>query len=183
MIVGIDGVITKIEPSYCVIKTLSGLSYGVIISLNSSANLVLDEKVEILTTHIVREDASLLYGFISKKEQRMFETLIKLNGIGPTTAMGICSSIKPDEFIGAIMQNDISLLTKIPGIGPKTAKRMIVELGDLKLEFDKIPTYEKEAIMALESLGFKKDKISKILPTCTSTDTASLIKEALKKLA
>ena len=114
----------------------------------------------------------------------MFEILIKLSGIGASTAMAVCSSLSSQAFIKAIASGDAATLTSVPGIGPKTARRMIAELGDAKLmEFSPDQTYKAEAISALESLGFKRDRINKAMVDCTSTSTAELVKEALKKLA
>lgn len=183
MIKAIEGVITKKEPAYLNLKTASGVTYGIFISLFCSAKLEKGAKIELNITQIIREDANLLYGFLDVSEQRMFEMLIKLNGIGASTAMAICSSLNPNAFSNAVINGDADALKSVPGIGPKTARRIIAELSDAKLTADEsVPSYRHEAILALESLGFKRDKISKILPTCTATNVGELIKEALKKL-
>ena len=110
--------------------------------------------------------------------------LIKLNGIGANTAMAVCSSLSSDNFLRAIINGDTATLTTVPGIGPKTARRIIAELSDAKIELaNDGEQYKIETISALENLGFKRDKINKILLNCKSTNTADLIKEALKKLA
>ncbi|MBP3224502.1 MAG: Holliday junction branch migration protein RuvA [Campylobacter sp.] len=184
MIVGLEGIITHKEPTKCVIKCASGVSYAVAISLGCGARVERGDKVEFLITQIIREDANLLYGFLELKEKNMFEMLIKLSGIGASTAMAVCSSLSAESFSRAIITGDSTLLTSVPGIGPKTARRIIAELGDAKLmEFGESEVYKSEAMSALESLGFKRDRISKILLDCVSTNTADLIKEALKKLA
>lgn len=184
MIVAVEGVITKKEPTSCVIKLNNGVSYGICVSLNCSAKFEKGAKIEFLTTQIIREDANLLYGFLDEKEQRMFEMLIKLSGIGASTAMAVCSSLSSDSFLKAVIGGDTTTLTSVPGIGPKTARRIIAELGDAKLiEFAPSESYKNEAILALESLGFKREKINKVISECSSTSTAELVKEALKKLA
>ncbi|ABK83135.1 Holliday junction branch migration protein RuvA [Campylobacter fetus] len=184
MIKAIEGIITKKEPTNVWIKTLSGVSYGISISLFTSASLQKGEKVELFITQVIREDANLLYGFIKESEQRIFEMLLKVNGIGASTAMAVCSSLGPDEFSIAVMNGDDAVLRRVPGIGPKTARTLIAQLSDAKFgEINSMPSYQNEAFMALESLGFKRDRISKVLNECSSNDTASLIKEALKKLA
>ena len=161
MIKAIEGVITQKMPAFVVLKTASGISYGLFISLFCSAKLETGAKVELKTTQIIREDANLLYGFLDASEQKMFEILIKLNGSG-----------------------DAAALQSVPGIGPKSARRIIAELGDAKLIADEaVPSYQSEALMALEALGFKRDKIVKILSDCEGENMGDNVKEALKKLA
>ncbi|MBB3109920.1 Holliday junction DNA helicase RuvA [Paenibacillus phyllosphaerae] len=92
-----------------------------------------DEAITVYTHHHVREDATLLFGFATREEQRMFRTLLDVSGIGPRVALGILAGGKPDAVAAAIRQENISFLTKLPGIGKKTAQRMILDLKD-KLE-------------------------------------------------
>ena len=183
MIKAIEGLITKKEPTQLWIKC-AGITYGVNISLFTSAALQKGENIELYITQIIREDANLLYGFLKESEQRIFELLLKVNGIGASTAMAVCSSLNPDEFSAAVINGDDAVLKRVPGIGPKTARTLIAQLSDAKLvEISSVSSSSSEAFMALESLGFKRDKISAALAKCTSSDTASLIKEALKILA
>lgn len=184
MIREIDGIITRKNPTNVWIKTAGGITYEVVVSLFTSSELSKDERVELFITQVIREDANLLYGFTKQSEQRIFEMLLKVSGIGATTAMAICSSLDPSEFSRVILNADDAALRKVPGIGPKTARTLIAQLSDTKFgEISSMPNYKNEAFMALESLGFKRDKISKVLSECKNTDTALLIKEALKKLA
>ncbi len=183
MIRAIEGKITKKEPTFLILKTASGVSYGVFVSLFTSSNLSSGDGVELLITQIIREDASLLYGFLKPSEQRIFELLIKVNGIGAATAMAVCSSLSPDDVARALLSGDEAVFKRVPGIGPKTARTLIAQLSDAKLDFDASNAAASEAYMALESLGFKRDKIAKALSECTSTQTSELVKEALKKLA
>lgn len=184
MIVAIEGILTKLEPNLAVIKLNNGLSYGIIISLNCSSNLSVGENISLITTQIIRDDANLLYGFKDRDEQNMFEVLLKVSGIGASTAMAVCSTLKYAEFINAIVNGDTKVLTTVPGIGLKTARKMIAELSDAKLvNNDNMQGYKSDAILALESLGFKRDRVLKVIQTCDSTNTTDLIKEALKKLA
>ncbi|MBO7155756.1 MAG: Holliday junction branch migration protein RuvA [Campylobacter sp.] len=183
MIKAIEGLITKKEPTQLWIKC-AGITYGVNISLFTSAALQKGQNIELYITQIIREDANLLYGFLKESEQRIFELLLKVNGIGASTAMAVCSSLNPDEFSAAVINGDDAVLKRVPGIGPKTARTLIAQLSDAKLgEISSASSSSSEAFMALESLGFKRDKISAALAKCTSNDTASLIKEALKILA
>ncbi|MEE3711455.1 Holliday junction branch migration protein RuvA [Campylobacter sp. CLAX-7218-21] len=182
MIKAIEGLITKKEPTQLWIKC-AGITYGVNISLFTSAAVQKGENIELYITQIIREDANLLYGFLKESEQRIFELLLKVNGIGASTAMAVCSSLNPDEFSAAVINGDDAVLKRVPGIGPKTARTLIAQLSDAKLVEISSASSSSEAFMALESLGFKRDKISAALAKCTSNDTASLIKEALKILA
>ncbi|WP_223070476.1 Holliday junction branch migration protein RuvA [Paenibacillus caui] len=88
------------------------------------------EEVTIYTHHHVREDAILLFGFASREEQKLFRKLIEVSGIGPRVALGILSGGTPDHVVAAIYQENISFLTRLPGIGKKTAQRMILDLKD-----------------------------------------------------
>ncbi|MCR4942376.1 MAG: Holliday junction branch migration protein RuvA [Campylobacter sp.] len=184
MIKAIEGIITKKQPAFVIIKTASGVSYGVFISLFCSAKLETGTKIELNITQIIREDANLLYGFLDLGEQKIFEMLIKLSGIGASTAMAVCSSLSPNAFSSAILNGDADTLKQVPGIGIKTARRIIAELSDAKLIVDEnVPNYANEALLALESLGFKRDRIVKVLADCKATNTSDLVKEALRKLA
>lgn len=182
MIKAIEGKISKKEPTYAHIKCASGLTYGVHISLFTSAKLQSKDVVELLITQIIREDANLLYGFLDIDEQKIFELLIKLNGVGASTAMAVCSSLSPQAFMNAVANADDAAIKSVPGIGPKTARRIIAELSDAKLAIDSAPSYQQEAILALESLGFKREKVVSVLSKCDATDTGELVKQALKKL-
>lgn len=182
MIVAVEGIVIKKDPMNCVLKLSNGISYSIIISLNCSAKLEVGGKFEFLTTQILREDANLLYGFLDRSEKSVFDMLIKVSGIGASTSMAVCSSLSADSFIKAVVSGDSTVLTSVPGIGPKTARRIIAELGDAKMISQNENSYQNEATLALESLGFKRDKINKILLECTSTNTADLVKEALKKI-
>ncbi|TKX30014.1 Holliday junction branch migration protein RuvA [Campylobacter estrildidarum] len=182
MVVAIEGIITQKEPTFIVIKCTNGVSYGVFISLFCSTKLQINEKYEFLITQIIKEDSNKFYGFLDKNEQKMFEMLLKVNGIGATTAMAVCSSLDVNSFYQALNLGDESSLKKVPGIGAKTAKRIIVELSDHKKSLDNISNEKNEALAALLSLGFKQDKILNILHNCTALNTSDLVKEALKKL-
>lgn len=185
MIVGVEGTIEYKDPSVVHVN-VNGLIYEVFISLQSYSAL-LQERVKLFTTHIIREDAQLLYGFMEKSEKVLFERLIKINGVGPKVAMAVCSTFTPSAFAAIINNGDINGLKKVPGIGPKNAGRILVELNGfdtilISNESTSNPTAINEASLALETLGFKNDQILKVLSSCTSEETASLVREALKKL-
>ena len=184
MIVGLKGSIEYKEPSF-VHLNVNGVVYEVFISLQTFSALS-GSSVELFTTHIIREDAQLLFGFIDMSEKKMFARLIKINGVGPKVAMAICSTYNPTQFATIINNKDMNGVKKVPGIGPKSAGRILVELAGFDSELISSTTpinlAVNEATQALESLGFKKDKISKALTNCDSSDTATLVKQALKML-
>ncbi len=184
MIVGIEGTIEHKSPSIVHIN-VRGLVYEVFISLQTYGNIS-SEQVKLFASHIIREDAQQLYGFYEAAEKVLFERLIKISGVGPKVALAICSTFSPSQFASVIASNDMTGLKRVPGIGPKSAGRILVELSgfDMELVAHTTPqsTASGEAAQALESLGFKKEQVTKALMQCTGSDTATLVKEALKKL-
>ena len=185
MIVGLEGKVRYKEPSF-VHLDVNGVIYEVFISLQTFSSL--DDEIKLFISHIMRENMQTLYGFLTKTEKALFEKLIKISGVGPKVAMAICSTYTPSQFAQLISANDVNAIKKVPGIGPKSAGRILVELNGFDtvlLENTSMEPKTKaygEACEALEALGFKKDKISKALSECKSEDTASLVKEALKYL-
>ncbi len=184
MIVGIEGKIVKKEPTFVHIN-VNGLIYEVFISINCSSAII-DTDVKLYTTQIIKEESNNLYGFSDFNEKKLFDTVIKINGVGPKVALAICSTFTPSSFSQIVQTNDITMLKRVPGIGPKGASRILVELSGFVVisadESNNLNESGSQAVMALESLGFKKDQINKALTACVSTDTSGLVKEALKKL-
>lgn len=187
MIVGLKGVIVYKEPSF-VHLDVHGVVYEVFVSLHTFSALPKSETA-LYISHIIREDAQLLFGFLDISEKKLFQRLIKINGVGPKVAMAICSTYTPAQFATAINNKDVKAVQKVPGIGPKSAGRILVELNGFDAEIlqssKETPSASlayNEASEALEALGFKKDKISKALAACEGEDTASLVKGALKLL-
>lgn len=144
----------------------------------------------------MREDALLLYGFLERQERELFRALIKVNGIGPKVAMSILSSTTPNEFIQCIQQENASFLMKLPGIGKKTAERLVVEMRDSIKQFSgtvsnslskAIPLMNgpDEAVSALEALGYKPQEALKAVNKINdgSKSCEQLIREALQVLA
>lgn len=183
MVVAINGILKSKEPTFVVIKCASGLSYGVFVSLFCSSNLSLNDEVELFITQIIKEDSNKFFGFLDKQEQLMFETLLKVNGIGSSTAMALCSSMRVSDFYKALASADENAFKRVPGIGAKSAKRIIVELSDKTPNISNFTNEKAQALQALLSLGFKQEKASEILSACVSQDVSELVKEALKKLS
>ncbi|SFV60127.1 Holliday junction DNA helicase RuvA [hydrothermal vent metagenome] len=187
MIVGLEGKVVYKEPA-CVHVNVQGVVYEVFISLHTFSALS-KESVSLFISQIIREDANLLYGFMDMNEKKLFTRLIKINGVGPKVAMAICSTYTPAQFATVLSNKDVKAVQKVPGIGPKSAGRILVELNGFDAEMlstaatsSSASTAYNEASEALEALGFKKEKISKALSACEGEDTASLVKGALKLL-
>ena len=151
-------------------------------------------KIEIYTHLVVRDDAHLLFGFATENERLLFRNLIKVNGVGAKMALTILSGIEANEFSQCIQNNNAERLTKLPGIGKKTAERLIIEMRDRIENIPKLATIQKngnmdkrsnpadEAISALISLGYKPAEASKYVLAITNDGMSSeeLIREALK---
>ncbi|HQR73864.1 MAG TPA: Holliday junction branch migration protein RuvA [Sulfurovum sp.] len=182
MIVGIEGTVDRKEPTF-VHLNVSGIIYEVQVSINTSSNIA-DKKVKLFVTQVIREDAHLLFGFMELNEKKMFDTVLKINGVGPKVGLAICSTFTPETFAKVVASKDVSMLKRVPGVGPKAASRILVELADFIVDGNIESASSgamSDAMMALESLGFKKDVIQKALVGATG-DTSSLVKEGLKRL-
>lgn len=167
-------IVDKTQPGKLVID-VNGVGYDVETSLQTFFQLELEPQKRPVSLHIhtvVREDALLLYGFLGLDERALFRALIKVNGVGPKLAITILSSISPDEFIQCINHQDADRLTKLPGIGKKTAERLVVEMKDslkdmstgsvVAPEMNSSAYHaESEAVKALEALGYKNQEAIK----------------------
>lgn len=189
-------VIDKPQPGRLVLD-VNGVGYDVETSLNSFFQLEGISKAVGLHIHtVVREDALLLYGFLDKEERALFRALIKVNGVGPKLAMAILSSISPNEFIQCIEQENAQVLTRLPGIGKKTAERLVVEMRDsvkqlggssglAHAQFTPAIRAQDEAVSALEALGYKQQEALKVVNKIDdgAKTCEQLIREALQILA
>lgn len=188
-------VVDKHTPGKLVIN-VNGVGYDVETSLNTFFQL--DTHLDKIGLHIhtvVREDALLLYGFLDRQERSLFRALIKVNGIGPKVAMGILSSCSPAEFTQAIIQQNTAYLTKIPGIGKKTAERLVIEMKDSIEQLDSsaqltalpgsLLQEQSQAISALEALGYKQQEAAKVIKKIDdgSKSCEQLIRQALQLLS
>lgn len=189
-------IVDKHQPGKLVLD-VNGVGYDVETSLNTFFKLEQTNQAVGLHIHtVVREDALLLYGFLDREERSLFRSLIKVNGIGPKSAIAILSSISPEGFVQCIRQENAALLTKLPGIGKKTAERLVIEMRDsIQHLINNDPAVSAntsinrsshhEAISALEALGYKQQEahkiINKIDDGCKTCE--QLIREALQLLA
>ena len=195
----IKGSLEEKSTNYVVIE-VGGIGYKIFMS-NISINEIgeLGSKVKVHTHYYVREDNISLYGFLTHEELKMFELLLSVSGIGAKSAIAMLSNITPAGFACAIISNNVALLKKIPGIGPKTAQRIILELQDkLKSEQELAKQDEQEeikvvnnsenveeAMQALQILGYNKKEIEKAFEKIANTDVTveELIKKGLSILA
>ena len=195
MIVSIRGKLTRKMPDEIVIET-GGLGYICFISNNTYDNLPKPgEEVSLLTYFHVTENNQQLFAFSEITERELFMLLIGVSGIGPKTAIVLLSAVSPDEFKRRLIASEVSMLTALPGIGPKTARRIIVELKDkfVKLSKDELPKEESDvspevsdAYDALLALGFQMKDVRNSITTVQNQgeklSTEELIKEALAEL-
>lgn len=182
MIVGIEGTVERKDPTF-VHLNVQGIIYEVQVSINTS-NAIQEKMVKLFVTQVIREDANLLFGFMDTNEKKMFDTVLKINGVGPKVGLAICSTFTPSTFAKVVASKDVNMLKRVPGIGPKAASRILVELADFIVDGNAQSETSGalgDAVMALESLGFKKEAIQKALQGA-SGDTSTLVKEGLKKL-
>ncbi|HAT8179314.1 TPA: Holliday junction branch migration protein RuvA [Legionella pneumophila] len=189
-------IVDRHQPGKLVLD-VNGVGYDVETSLNTFFQIENNNQPIGLHIHtIVREDALLLYGFLDKEERSLFRALIKVNGVGPKLAMAILSSISPKEFIQCIHQENSALLTKLPGIGKKTAERLVVEMRDSIKQFDGSASdilqkqagsahSQEEAISALEALGYTPQEAWKTVNKIDNGNKSceQLIREALQILS
>lgn len=197
MIAYVKGILDTKTDAYVIID-VQGIGYRVFMPSNSIEKLgEVGEIVKVYTYYYVREDNISLYGFSSNEELRMFELLISVSGVGAKSAIAMLSEISPSSFALAVISDDVSKLVKIPGVGKKTAARIILELKDkLKTEnaiekSEEINTViEKEsdageAIAALQVLGYTRKEIEKAFEKIDTKNLGleEIIKEGLKYLA
>ncbi|MEE2000011.1 MULTISPECIES: Holliday junction branch migration protein RuvA [Alkalimonas] len=189
-----------------VLLEVGGVGYEVQLPLTSFYQLPETGQEVVLYTHfVVREDAQLLYGFHSATERALFRQLIKANGVGPKLALTILSGLTADDFVRCVQLDDLSTLVKLPGIGKKTAERLLVEMRDRLKDWGMAPAdsafsslqlkpvavsltaseqAEQDALGALVSLGYTQQQASKAVQQVKTDDMSSemLIKAALRSM-
>ncbi|MCJ7498208.1 MAG: Holliday junction branch migration protein RuvA [candidate division Zixibacteria bacterium] len=199
MIAYLEGKLVEKNPTQLILD-VQGVGYCVNIPISTFERIgEIGSKVKILTYYYVREDCLQLYGFFTPEEKWLFETLLSVNGIGPKTGLGILSFISVEDFHQAIMDEQIDFLTNIPGIGRKTAQRLIVELKEklekldlkkglkIKIKDREGSQIEQEAILALFSLGYNRYEAKKAIEkgkegAKEKLSVEELIKRALRKV-
>lgn len=167
MIGKIRGNLVEVSGNLGLLETVSGVFYEVYLPASLISSL-LPTPLEIYTYLHVREDAQILFGFAGKREHDLFILLLSVSGVGPKTAFSISSFFKSDELIQAIRNNDVTFISRVPGLGKKTAMKIILELAPKlhsEFSFEKMQVSEddKTVIDALVSLGFKTQEAKDIL--------------------
>lgn len=190
----IIGDVVSIQEDYIVLQN-NGIGYKIFTSINSMIKLEIGMKNAMIYTNlIVREDGLFLYGFISEEEINMFKLLLLVSKIGPKIALGVLSTLSPNQIKLAILKKKLDILCKVPGIGKKTAERMILELKDridkdiLTEEYEDeeiINNDYEEAVQGLISLGYSRMEVEKCIRAIdiVDMDIEDIIREALKKLS
>ena len=198
MIGQIRGLLVE-KSSPAIFIEVGGLTYEVLVPMSTAYQLPEVGKELRLHTHfVVREDAQLLYGFYHPTDKALFRALIKVNGVGPKMALAILSSMEAEEFARTVRENDLSALVNMPGIGKKTAERLLVEMRDRLSDWDDSGTVNsisahaptasllsKEAETALQSLGYNHQQASGAVASVLESepdiaDSETLIRLALK---
>ena len=192
MIDSIHGIIEKKEPTNLFIK-LNGFVFNVSICIRDYEKLPsVGKKIDVLTYLNVRENLMELYGFLSKDRRDLFIQLISVSGIGPRTAINLLSNVSVQNFKENIITEDIKSLSLIPGIGPKTAKRIVVEIKEKittdssskrALDTSKINFNVDDIYTALSSLGYKKSQIDKSIKKLNESNSfKGNIEDVIKKI-
>lgn len=194
MIEYLHGILVAKEPVSVVID-VHGIGYTVSISLATYDTLpAAGQELRLLTHLHVREDAMQLFGFSSAEERALFLQLQTISGIGARTALSILSGISPAELRSRVLSGDVPALTRIPGIGKKTAERIIVELRDtfsrnvsgLSVDGGAAMSLRDEALLALQALGYARQNaekaVAEVLRSASAATPGEVVKQALKLL-
>ncbi|MFN8015206.1 MAG: Holliday junction branch migration protein RuvA [Acidimicrobiia bacterium] len=189
MIALLTGIAASINLNGDVVIDVNGVGYKASLPEKESATLKNGELITLYISTQVREDSISLYGFLSSSTRDLFEKIISVSGIGAKLGLAMISSLSPQGIIDALSMNDVEMLCRVPGIGKKTAQRMIVELSNVKgINEILIPTPEnmtvKDVSIALEELGYRKDEIANAMKDIDPELSVDLmIKDTLKKLS
>ncbi len=186
MIGFLTGKIISSKPTK-ILLDVSGVGYVVNISINTFENISDKESASLFIHTSVKEDSITLFGFFTESEKDMFELLVSVNGIGPKIALSILSGIRIDDLKNAIESSDVSRIVAVPGIGRKTAERLVLEL---KSKVDKIVeegstaipfSIKNEAVSALTTLGYNSKIAEKVVRDVLSENGSISLEETIKK--
>ncbi|WAJ36273.1 Holliday junction branch migration protein RuvA [Pseudomonas sp. GOM7] len=201
MIGRLRGTLAEKQPPYLLLD-VNGVGYELEVPMTTLYRLpAVGQPVTLHTHQVVREDAHLLYGFFEKRERELFRELIRLNGVGPKLALALMSGLEVDELVRCVQAQDTAVLVKVPGVGKKTAERLLVELKDRFKAWESIPSIaplvvepqlaqavssaENDAVSALISLGYKPQEASRAVAAVKEDGLSSedLIRRALRGMA
>ncbi|GLX77243.1 Holliday junction ATP-dependent DNA helicase RuvA [Thalassotalea insulae] len=195
--------VEKLPPE--ILIECAGIGYEVTMPMTSIYALPeLEQQATVYTHFVVREDAQLLYGFANKVERKLFRLLIKVNGVGPKLALAILSGMSADQFVSCVMHDDLSTIVKIPGVGKKTAERLLIEMRDRLKDWHSdagtavtdtiqltpvngtsfVNNAKGDAVNALVSLGYTQGQADKAIKAVFTAgmNSEDLIRDALKAM-
>ena len=194
MISRLRGSVLELHESVAVID-VGGVGYEAEITTGAAAALAAAEgTVELFTHHVTREDGQALFGFANAAERDLFRSLIKVSGVGPKLAITLLSGVSPEQFSAAIADGDIGMLTRVPGIGKKTAARLAMELRDKIPVFGAPPRLAAgseaaaDAVQLLIQLGYRDREATEVVgavleETGPGAEVEDLVRQALKRMA
>lgn len=199
MIGQIRGTLLEKTPPQLILD-VNGVGYEIDAPMSTFYKLPeIGQSLTLLTHFVVREDAQLLFGFATSEERTLFRTLLKVNGVGPRLALTILSSIEPNDFVRCVTSHDTDSLVRLPGIGKKTAERLVIEMRDKlstwqpnlsnetsqtnKMQNKQTQTFQ-DAISALISLGYKPQEASRAVAKIDDGNLSSeeIIRRALREM-
>jgi Holliday junction DNA helicase RuvA len=192
----LQGVLLRKEPPALMLD-VGGVGYELEAPMTTFYELpAVGERVTLYTHLVVREDAHLLYGFVREVQRRLFRELLKVNGVGPRVALAVLSGLSDEEFSRCVAEEDIARLTKVPGIGRKTAERLVIEMRDKLPKDIPLPASTaagpaapgdpvSEAVSALVALGYKPNEASRAVRSASTKGLSAeeIIRQALKGMA
>lgn len=198
MIGQIRGIILEKQPPQLLID-VNGIAYEIDASMGTFYQLPdINQPVTLYTHFVVREDAHHLYGFYTRDERLLFRTLLKVNGVGPRLALTILSGCTPEEFVRCVMNNDTVSLVRLPGVGKKTAERLVIEMRDRLSDWYQAEPADgaskeiknarhhiiQDAISALIALGYKQQEANRTVTRIDDghANSEELIRKALKEM-
>jgi Holliday junction DNA helicase RuvA len=188
----ITGLLTELTPSYTVLETKDGIGWLINISLNTFSKIEGKKECKLFTLHIQREDSQTLFGFAEKQEREVFKMLLDVSGIGPNTARVILSSMSVGELQNAVIQENAKMISRVKGIGAKTAQRLVIDLKD---KIQKLGVLEngsvqgtslsnsvqrEEAVSALVMLGYPKPQAEKGADSALKQNPSMSAEEIIK---
>jgi len=189
---GIEGIVVLKEPGKVLVKTESGIYYDLFVPVSDFSKIVFNEKIFFYTVLKIKDDDAFLFGFLEKERKELFEQLITVSGVGPKTALSCVSTYSVSEIVDAIESGDVSKISSIPGIGKKTAQRIIVDLsGKLVFEGDEavgeMIKLKDDVISGLINLGYSSKSVKSAVDYIVKhnndiNDFEELFKLSLKRL-
>lgn len=199
MIGQIEGTIIEKNPPEILVE-VAGITYEILVPMSTLYQLPESGELVRLHTHFsVREDAQTLYGFFDAETKKMFRSLVRVNGVGPKMALGILSGMSVEDFVQAVRNNDSEAMVRMPGIGKKTAERLIIEMRDKIIEWgseDNVgsdlslqtkSSFTKDAEIAMINLGYKPQQAARAIAQVLKVnpeinDSEELIRFSLKSM-